>query len=191
MLRPDPPPALWLPRRYGYGDPPYPGQATKHYGAEAKAAGRKAREVNHRLLITYMCDEFPDGWALSTSSPALKMVLNLCPDDVRIAVWCKPFAVFKPGVNPAYCWEPIVWRGGRARGRDEPTVRDYVIEPVHLSGFTGSKPPRFTHAVCDLLGVLPGDEVVDIFPGSGAVGEAVDGYLNRPITTPGTLFAVD
>jgi hypothetical protein len=43
--------------KFAYADPPYPRQARKHYGAEALADGRRALEVNHRLLIAHLCDD--------------------------------------------------------------------------------------------------------------------------------------
>lgn len=175
--------------RYAYADPIYPGMKDL-YVAEAAADGRVASEINHPLLVTYLCDEYPDGWALSTSSVALRYVLNLCPDDVRIGAWTKPFASFKPNVNPGYCWEPVIWRGGRQpRDRSEATVRDFCAVNITLrKGVPGAKPIGFTRWVLDLLGVGGGDTVDDLFPGSGMVQEAIDGYLNAPITTPGTLF---
>jgi hypothetical protein len=110
---------------------------------------------------------------LSLSSPTLKTVLNLCPDDVRVSAWTKTFAAFKPGVNPAYAWEPVIWRGGRKRGRDENTVRDWVSCPITLKrGVSGAKPDQFCFWIFDLLGMRHGDEFVDMFPGSGAVGRA-------------------
>lgn len=152
--------------RFAYADPPYVGQARKHYGAGA-------REVNHELLIAHLCDEFPDGWALSLHSPSLRQILNLCPDDVRVGAWVKPFAAFKVNVNPAYAWEPVIFRGGRKRGRDENTVRDFVSAPITLrKGVSGAKPEAFCQWIFDLLGARPSDEFVDLFPGSGAVGEA-------------------
>lgn len=192
-------------RRYAYADPPYPGQARKLYGAEA-AAGRVAIEVNHLLLIGHLLDEYPDGWALSTSTPALRQVLNLCHDqgipdaDIRVGSWCKPFAVYKPGVPVAYTWEPVIFHGGRApRDRAEPTIRDHLVLPddspavsanVTLQrGVVGAKPARFTRWVCAVLGVLPGDQVDDLFPGSGAVRHALDDILGTRPPEPGTLFA--
>lgn len=146
--------------------------AQRHYGAEAAAAGRTAREVNHPLLVAHLCDEYPDGWALSTSSPSLQYVLSLCPDDVRVGAWVKPFAVFRPNVNPAYAWEPVVFRGGRQpRGRDEPTVRDWVSANITMQrGVPGAKPTAFVLWLLDLLGVDMGDTVDDVFPGAGGCG---------------------
>ena len=92
-----------------YADPPYPGQAARHYRHRPEYAG----EVDHAALIDRLVSEFPDGWALSTSSTALRTLLPLCPSDVRIGAWVKPFATFKKGQNPVYAWEPLLFRGGR------------------------------------------------------------------------------
>ncbi len=157
--------------RVAYADPPYVGQSRKHYGGA---------EVNHRLLIAHLCDEFPDGWALSCSSPSLRELLPMCPPDVRVGAWVKPFASFKPGVNPAYAWEPVIWRGGRRRTRAEATGRDWVAANITLErGLHGAKPVPFSYWIFELLGVESGDELVDIFPGSGAVSEAWARYQER------------
>lgn len=150
-----------------YADPPYPGMA--HF--------YKCPEVDHRALIADLCEQFPDGWALSTASTTLQQVLSLCPTDVRIAAWTKPFASFKPGVNPAYCWEPVIFRGGRKRSRGEATVRDFCAVSITLRrGFVGAKPEAFCWWVFDLLGLEPDDQFVDLFVGSGAVTRAWETY---------------
>lgn len=170
--------------RFAYADPPYPGMAHR-YTDEAEADGRVAAEVDHGELVSRLCDEF-DGWALSTSSVALRGVMNLCPDDVRVAAWVKPWASFKKGVNPAYAWEPVIFRGARTwkeRGGSEAvTVRDWVSSVAHQRGFFGSKPEPFVRWILDLLGVRPDDEFVDLFPGSGAVQQAYGRWLaERPL----------
>jgi hypothetical protein len=150
--------------KFAYADPPYLGQAKKHYGPEA-------REVNHELLIAHL-NEF-DAWALSLSSPSLRTILPMCPADVRVMAWVKPFAAFKVGVNPAYAWEPIIVRGGRKRDRNEPTVRDWVSTPITLRrGVSGAKPETFCMWLFDVVGLHPIDQFYDVFPGSGAVSDA-------------------
>jgi hypothetical protein len=154
--------------KIAYADPPYIGQARKHYG---KYGGS---EVNHRYLVEQLVSDYPDGWALSLSSPTLKQVLAHCPDDVRVAAWVKPFCAFKVGVNPAYAWEPVIWRGGRLkRDRSEPTVRDWVAAGITLRrGMPGAKPDAFCFWLFDLLGLQPGDTLDDLYPGSRAVSRA-------------------
>lgn len=157
--------------RFAFADPPYIGQAKKHYTREAAADGRIAAEVDHAQLVGQLMAY--DGWALCLSSPTLKQILSLCPDDVRIGAWVKPFASFKPNVNPGYCWEPVIFWGGRPLGRDVPTVRDYVSANITLQrGVSGAKPETFSVWVFQMLGMKPEDELDDLFPGSGAVTSA-------------------
>jgi hypothetical protein len=153
--------------RFAYADPPYPGQARRHYLHEGLCA-----EVDHADLIGDLEANYPDGWALSTSSSSLQFVLSVSPPDVRVSAWVKPFASFKPGVNPAYAWEAVVWKGGRKRTRREPTVRDWVSCPITLKkGLHGAKPAAFCWWLFRLLGAQPGDQFADLFPGTGAVSE--------------------
>lgn len=158
--------------RIAYADPPYIGQAKRHYAKEASYAG----EVDHARLLAQL--SLYDGWALSASSPSLQAILALCPNGVRIAAWVKPFGIFKPGVNPAYVWEPVIFvpaRSGAARsgGRKAPTVRDWVSCNITLrKGLAGAKPEGFCFWLFDLLGIEEGDEFIDMFPGTGGVTAA-------------------
>ena len=162
--------------RFAYADPPYPGCAHLY--------GPDAREVNHALLIRHLADEYPDGWALSTSSVALAEVLPLCPAGTRIGAWVKPFCSWKFKVNPAYTWEPVLFAGGRPLG-NFPKVRDHVAASITLKkGLTGVKPYEFCVWIFELLGMEPGDELADIFPGSGAVTRAWDAYSLSIFTRP-------
>lgn len=129
-------------RIFAYADPPYLGCCGlyEHYhGVDGTACWD--RLGTHAALIERLRSEFPDGWALSCSSVSLRQLLPLCPDDVRVAAWVKPFAVFKPNVNPAYAWEPVIFRGGRQpRARTEPTVRDWFSHEITLrKGLTGAR----------------------------------------------------
>lgn len=174
--------------RVAFADPPYLGQAQRHYAKEAAAAGRVAAEVNHPLLVAHL-DTF-DAWALCLSSVSLHAILPMCPADVRVGAWVKPFASFKPGVNPGYCWEPVIFRGGRRMGRDVPTVRDYVSAPITLKrGVSGAKPDAFCRWVFAFLGLEPGDEFHDLFPGSGAVSRAWADFCRQPSLLATTVAA--
>lgn len=151
--------------RFAYADPPYVGQGDRydHYDSAMW------NEVTaHLRLVDSLIDDYPDGWALSLSTPSLRLILPQCPDDVRVAAWVKPFAVFKPNVNPAYAWEPVIFRGGRKGDRERPTVRDWLSCNITLQkGLVGAKPPEFCRWILDLLGYEDGDELVDLFPGTG------------------------
>lgn len=165
--------------KYAYADPPYLGMG-KLYAAHHPDAYAWDEPQSHRDLIARLCDEY-DGWALSLSTPSLGTILPMCPPDVRTCAWVKPFASFKPGVNPGYCWEPVLlWQPRRKRARSEPTVRDFLAEPITLRrGLPGAKPLTFCLWVLDLLGVQPDDEVHDVFPGTGIMAEALDMHRAR------------
>lgn len=166
---------------FAYADPPYIGQAKRHYGADPLCA-----EVDHAELISRLQIEFPNGWALSASSPSLKFILPLCPADVRIAAWVKSFCAFKKGVRPAYAWEPVIFRGGRNKNHPPPekggkqtTPKDFIVEPITLKkGLVGAKPEKVCRWILDLLNVQKGDEVVDLFPGTGIMGRVATGVTN-------------
>lgn len=163
--------------KFAYADPPYLGCGQKHYGHQhADAADYDSIEA-HCSLISRLGFEFPDGWAMSLSSTTLRRILLLCPEDVRVGAWVKPFASFKPNVNPAYCWEPVIFHGGRSAsgrgGRTSATVRDYVSANITLQmGTSGAKPDAFAFWIFEFLGAQAEDEMVDLFPGSGAIGRA-------------------
>ena len=163
--------------RFAYADPPYLGCAKKHYGHQHGDAAAYDSLEAHADLVARLLREFPDGWAMSLSVPSLRDILPLCPRECRIGAWVKPFASFKRGVNPGYCWEPVIFYGGRSAkergGRAIDTVRDYVSASITLQrGTSGAKPDAFCFWVFEFLGAKEGDEFHDLFPGSGAVGLA-------------------
>lgn len=159
--------------KFAYADPPYIGQAKRHY---------QCAEIDHCELIARINSEFPDGWALSASSPSLRLILPMCPEDVRIAAWVKSFCAFKRGVRPAYAWEPVIYRGGRnpvnghaaaipEKNGKQTTPKDFIVEPITLKkGLVGAKPERVCRWILELLNVQSGDELVDLFPGTGVMG---------------------
>ena len=56
---------------------------------------------------------------MSLHTPALKYILPMFPDDVRVIAWTMTFASFKPGVGVAYTWEVVIVRGGKRRTREQ------------------------------------------------------------------------
>ena len=166
--------------RFAYADPPYLG-CGHLYAAHHVAARDWDNPERHRALVAQLELEYPDGWAMSLSTPSLRTILPMCPDDCRVSAWVKPFAVFKPNVGVAYAWEPIIWRGGRKRTRDQDTVRDWHSANITLQrGLTGAKPLSFCEWIMDMLNVEEGDEVVDMFPGTGAFDVARERREGRP-----------
>lgn len=168
--------------KFAYADPPYIGQAKRHYNCA---------EVDHQQLIEKLCCEFPDGWALSASSPTLREILPMCPADVRVGAWVKSFGIFKRGVRPAYMWEPVIFRGGRnpvngykaaipPKNGKQATPKDFIIEPIALKkGLVGAKPEKVCRWILALLNFQSGDELVDLFPGTGVMGRVVEEVLQN------------
>ncbi len=185
------------PMRFAYGDPPYPGKARAYYSDHPDFAG----EVDHTRLVEQLVTEFPDGWALSTSSEALPAVLSLCVAAgvrVRVAAWVRRWRFHADARWPLSAWEPVVYAGGRPslpavddtsaahRGdasceySDDAAAAARLDALVCLSGprltdpdrVIGAKPAEFCWWLFDLLGARPGDELVDLFPGSGGISRA-------------------
>jgi hypothetical protein len=172
------------PRRFCYADPPYPGQAYL-YRDHPDFAG----EVDHQELVARLDREFPDGYVLSTASEALLPVWALVP-RARLCVWNKPFTPLN-GASVQHTFEPVLLVGGRPRPRERGFVRDVLTAPavrhVEAEGVIGMKPPVFSRWIFDMLGALPGDEFVDLFPGSGGVAaewarfEAAPVFEHEPV----------
>lgn len=165
--------ALGRPLRVAYADPPYPKMAARYYVDHPDFAG----EVDHSRLVEQLVDGYPDGWALSTSSPALRDVLALCPPEVKVAAWFRGERP-TPSYSPLTAWEPVIYCGGRAYLSPVDERRVDALVHVARSRTTdpnrvvGAKPAAFLWWLFDLLGILPGDELVDLFPGSGGVARA-------------------
>lgn len=176
-----------------YADPPYLGLAEKFYGHLHPEAAEYDKLETHARLVERLMDEY-DTWAMSLHVPALREILGVCPKDVRVASWVKPFASFKKGVTRAWTWEPVIFSFHRARKRtaEQGTWRDHIAESITLRrGFQGAKPERFCFWIFEGMNLMPTDEFTDVFPGSGAVTEAWEKWkeAQRPVEQI-TLMAV-
>jgi hypothetical protein len=173
--------------RIAFADPPYLGCCGLYDHRHEAPYGCWDDIGTHRHLIRCLCSGYPDGWALSLNSPSLEEILHVCrevigPNQARVGTWVKPFASFKPNVNPAYAWEPVIFYGGRKRGRDLPTVRDWVAENITMEkGLTGAKPLKFCYWLFEFLGMQAEDEFCDVFPGTGIVGQAWEIYKSNSV----------
>lgn len=159
-------------KRLGYADPPYVGCCSLygHFHPDGKCWDDLQTTFD---LLDRLNAEFPDGWVLCMKSDAaeLSALIARAGPGVRVGAWVKPFASFKPNVNPGFCWEPVLFKVGR-RDRFEPTVRDFVSANITMQkGLPGAKPVEFNQWVLGLLGAKVGDEVVDLFPGTGGMGK--------------------
>ena len=151
--------------RIAYADPPYPGCAHRYKGHPDYAG-----EVDHAALIRRLETEF-DGYVLHTSSVALTGLVPLLHPPYRIDAWVKPFAAFKRNVPVAYAWEPVIVREARkpvVSGRI--VMRDWVSCSITLrKGLCGAKPPPVIRWAFEVVGAQPGDELFDLYPGTGIV----------------------
>jgi hypothetical protein len=173
------------PLRLAYADPPYPGKAHLYRGHPDYAG-----EVDHAALIRRLSTY--DGWALSTSAAALPAVLALCPRTVRVAAWHRGE---RPTASrwPLNAWEPVIFHGGRPadpaehgqRVRRTDSLVHGVAPMTTLPGrVIGAKPATFCRWLFELLGAAPGDQLDDLFPGSGAVTRAWHAYTTDPAGDP-------
>lgn len=176
--------------RLAIADPPYPPhrsgkrRASRWYGDAPLASDDVPADVHqnahewdspgrHRELLCALQRAY-DGWAIATPPDGLGAYEPL-PTDCRIMAWVRPNAM--PGAHRLLSrWEAVIVLppDGRRSNRGGASVNDVLVAPVPGS-FTGEKPREWTHWVLDALGYdQDADEVVDLFPGSGAVRYAVD-----------------
>lgn len=149
-----------LPLRLAYADPPYPGKA--HLYTENT-------EVDHVELIQRLGEY--DGWALSTDERSLRCILGICPKGVRVLAWCRSNTPnFLP--FPYAAWEPVICSPARTNVDAVPSffVCGTPFETRLPGALTGQKPRGFCEWVLRALGAKPGDELDDLFPGSGVMG---------------------
>ena len=163
------------PLKLAYADPPYPGTAERYYKDHPDYAG----EVDHQELIDRLIDDYPDGWALSTSAEALPEILKMIytPVPPRVAAW---FRGERPTKSywPLTSWEPVVYYGGRPHllSVDERRIDSLVhvarARRTDPRRTIGTKPAAFCYWMFELLGAQPGDTLDDLYPGSGGVARA-------------------
>jgi hypothetical protein len=154
-----------------YADPPYVGCSVFY---DHPATRRWDDPAEHVALMAELESNY-DGWALSCSTPSLRHLFAGAPGRSRVAAWVKPFAAYKANVRIAYTWEPVIFAPGRDRSADgAPVGRDHLSAPITLKrGLIGAKPAAFCRWICDLLGYVDGDELVDLFPGTGIMGRVL------------------
>lgn len=161
-------------------DPPYLGRAALWYGGNERRAdhhtpgrsrgrAKTAPEyhpdahrwddpMEHIALMSHMNAEY-DGWAMAASGKTLAHHYSASP------------SISGRGWRPRNCWQQPI-----------------CANPGNLSSWPGwgwmPSPAPWTKCmavltrwVLDMLGYQPGDEVDDLFPGSGAVQRAVEVLL--------------
>lgn len=171
-------------------DPPYLGRANRWYGTgRGHGTGRGRADTHpdatqwddptkHTELVDQL-ERDADGWAIAATPSSLPLYLAHASDTVRVAIWAKGNAV-PSGSRIRQVWEPVIVRvpDGRSAHGTGPATDDVLTAGITAGGFAGRKPPAWTHWVLAMLGYDAAvDEVVDAFPGSGAIAYAVATYL--------------
>lgn len=192
--------ATFHPVRLAIADPPYLGRGRLLYGegsdrstpfhsgggsyfregrkptvirtTEHKQASEWDDPARHVRLVCDLDEQF-DGWAVAASRDSLPVYLGAAP-DLHVAVWVRPNSV-PGGAHILGTWEPVLLRvpKGRRRQVGRGQVRDVLTASAPQSGHVGAKPAAWTRWVLDMLWHQDGDDVVDLFPGSGSVSNAV------------------
>ena len=158
--------------RFAYADPPYFKHGKRLYGKLHEQAAHWDSQDNQRALIDRLKTEFPDGWTMSCNPADLHWLLE-GHEDIRICAWTKTFHQIR-GTSVQYAWEPVLLFKGRYIKAQKPMVRDWLAYPIAMKkGLVGAKPDKFNDWILQLLGFQKGDEMVDLFPGTGGMSEAV------------------
>lgn len=183
--------------RLAIADPPYPPatagrprpRASRWYGTDAQTQtlGRGCYPADsnpdaaewdvparHQLLLEELHATY-DGWAIATTPDGIP-AYGMLPTACRVMVWVKPNAMPSPS-RIHNKWEAVIVLppvGRRTSRGGIGAVPDVLVAPKPNSGFAGAKPLAWTRWVLDALSFAPdSDEVIDVFPGSGAVASAV------------------
>jgi hypothetical protein len=191
------------PMRFAFADPPYLGRG-EYYRAHNPDAMIWNDPETHRALIDRLQAEYDDGWVLCLSERSLRTILPMCPPEARAAAWISERPRYAGKSVPVRRhFEPVIFCGGR----DGPNrAADFIVtaqEPMPVGSqryamdksairagkvFVGRKPVAFCRWCLDLLGYEHGDTVDDLFPGTGAMGDAVSAR-NKECTLTLGLFA--
>lgn len=168
--------------RFAYADPPYLGNGKKRYDPFHENAGEYDLVESHYKLLEKLCNEYPDGWALSCNPKDLIWVLPKLPTTVRVCAWTKTFHQIRVNVSVQYAWEPVILSGGRDMRDRRPMTRDWLACSIAMrKGLPGAKPKQFYEWILDMIGWQETDEVDDLFPGTNGLEEIIklrEGRLN-------------
>ncbi len=120
-------------------------------------------------------DKEYDGWAIATAHDGLPCYGEL-PRGARVMIWHKTNAPATAS-RIQNVWEPVIVRppterlSSRLMGGQVP---DLLTASAPRLGFAGAKPEAWTRWVLDAMGYdAETDSVDDLFPGSGAVSNAI------------------
>ena len=160
---------------FAYADPPYLGNGKQKYSEHHDNEEEYDSKEAHFRLVQKLCDEYPDGWALSCNPKDLQWLLPSMPEDVRVCAWVKTFHQIRVNVSVQYAWEPVILRGGRDMRHRRPMTRDWLSCAIAMrKGLKGSKPDAFFEWIIAMLGWEPGDILDDLFPGTYGLSKVIN-----------------
>ena len=171
-------------------DPPYLGRAKRWYGQGGCGDGNGRNQADnhpdaylwddpqtHKDLVQQLEKEF-DGWAIAMTVHSLSTYLNVVETDsrngIRVCVWNKPSAITS-GNRITNHWEPVLVRvpDKRKGWQVGERMSDVLTCNPPRVNFRGAKPQEWTEWVLNLMGYSDGDEIVDMFHGSGSVANVI------------------
>ena len=159
--------------KFAYADPPYYTMGKKMYGSLHLEAAIWDEKATHIELIDRLLDEYPDGWAMSCNPANLHWLLAN-RENIRVCAWTKTFHQIR-GTTNQFAWEALLLYGGRKDNNRKPMVRDWLSCPIAMQkGLQGAKPDAFNNWVLDLLNYKDGDQLDDLFTGTGSMSQAVE-----------------
>jgi hypothetical protein len=157
--------------RFAYADPPYFKNGKIRYGEHHPEAGKWDTKEAHINLIGTLIEEY-DGFAYSSNPKDLHWILPEYP-ELRVCAWVKTFHQIRP-TTVQYAWEIVLLHGGRKDNKRKPMVRDWFQgNATRKKGLPGAKSLEFNTWILQLLNYQKGDELDDIFPGTGGMAEAI------------------
>jgi hypothetical protein len=175
-------------------DPPYLGRAVRWYGAGGCGYGNGEGQADnhsdahlwdmpetHINLVKELQDNY-DGWAIAMTVHSLSTYMQAVETNsrngIRVMSWVKPSAV-PSGNRIRNTWEPVLVQvpDSRKNYKSGKSMQDVLKADPLRRNFVGAKPEAWTHWVLDAMGYQDGDEVIDMFEGSGAVNNAIQSYV--------------
>lgn len=176
-------------------DPPYLGRANRWYGdgcgdgygigkADTHPEAKKWDDPATHIQLVNDLNANYDCWAIALTAHSLSTYLSVIKTDsrngIRVMSWIKPAAVTS-GSRITNNWEPVIVKVSKERRgwNTGEHAKDYLIANSLKSNFIGAKPEAWTHWVLDVMGFTEGDQLTDIFAGSGAVMRALNSYQSR------------
>jgi hypothetical protein len=176
-----------------YADPPYLGQCASydHFhndGGPMPWDGYCWDEwTTHRDLLVWLSLNC-DGYAFSCNPVDLKWIFQKALlEESRVGSWTKTWHQIRP-TTVQFAWEPVIFSPGRKDNKRKPMVRDWLSCAVtKQTGQRGAKPDAFNDWILELLVYEPGDDFVDLFPGSGSMQRALDRFEQRLPYSPSNI----